>query len=330
MMEKKTVTVIVPVYNVEDYLRKCVDSLLAQTFKDFDVVLVDDGSTDSSGRLCDEIACGHDFIKTVHKQNGGLSDARNAGYPYITGDYVLFLDSDDYLAPNALELLYGFAKSEDCDIVQGGFYYAYEDRLMYDNRWFEPDSKAFVLVRQKAMKELVKNNFLKNFAWGKLYRSDIVKQFLFPKGRYFEDSYWQHLVVDKAERIGFVPAPVLYYLQRGGSISGSFNGKSIDLLYGLEERLSFIREHYPELAPLMKGELVKAIGLHYTQALQSPDARIRETFSRYLEEAKDRIGIGTLDLFLIRHGRLRNILRLPQRIAGRLFGKKPIIIQQGK
>ncbi|MBQ1885992.1 MAG: glycosyltransferase family 2 protein [Bacteroidales bacterium] len=175
-MEKKTVTVIVPVYNVEDYLRKCVDSLLAQTFKDFDVVLVDDGSTDSSGRLCDEIACGHDFIKTVHKQNGGLSDARNAGYPYITGDYVLFLDSDDYLAPNALELLYGFAKSQNCDIVQGGFYYAYEDRLMYDNRWFEPDSKAFVLVRQKAMKELVKNNFLKNFAWGKLYRSDIVKQ----------------------------------------------------------------------------------------------------------------------------------------------------------
>ena len=329
-MEKPAITIIVPVFNVEDYLQKCVDSLLSQSFKDFDVVLVDDGSKDSSGKICECISAEHGLIKTIHKENGGLSDARNAGYPYITGEFVMFLDSDDYLAPNALELLYNYAKAENCDIVQGGFYYAYEDHLMYDNRWFDPDSKPFVLTRQKAMKELVKNNYLKNFAWGKLYKSDIVKPFLFPKGRYFEDSYWQHLVVDKAERIGFVPAPILYYLQRGGSISGSFNGKSIDLLYGMEERLSFIQDNYPELSSLMKKELVKTIGLHYTESQKSPDARIREMFRKYLEEAKDRIGIGAKDMFMITHGKLRNTLRLPQRIFDRLFGKNPIVIPQDK
>ena len=328
-MDKVKITVIVPVYNVEDYLQRCVESLLGQTFKDFNVILVDDGSTDSSGKLCDEFSALHPFIKTIHKENGGLSDARNAAYPYIDGEYVMFLDSDDFLTPDALDLLYGYAGEKGCQVVQGGFYYFYEQaknkgRLIYDNRWFGPKSKPFTLTREDAIKELIKNNYLKNFAWGKLYKADIVKQFPFPKGRFFEDSYWQHLVIDKTKKVGIVPAPTLYYLQRGTSISGTFNGKSIDLLYGLEERLKFMKEKYPEYQTLMKKELIKAIGLHYTVSQRNKDPKIREHFRKYLEEAKERIPIKPNELFKIKHSSLLGLLRLPKRVYGRLFGKKQL------
>ena len=319
------ITVIVPVYNVEDYLQRCIGSLLGQSFRGFDVILIDDGSTDSSGKLCNSLALQHPFIKVLHKENGGLSDARNAAYPYITGKYVMFLDSDDFLTDNALELLYGFAEKENCQVVQGGFYYLYEQegRLVYDNRWFERGSKPIVLGREAAMKELVKNNYIKNFAWGKLYLADIVKDLPFPKGRYFEDSFWQHLVFDRAQNVGYVPSPVLCYTQRSSSISGSFNGKSIDLLCGLEERLTFIDEKYPALSRLMKKQLVKTIGLHYSLSQKRADAGVGEIFRKYLEEARNRIGLSAKEMFLIRHGSVRNILSLPKRAYSRLFGKKP-------
>ncbi len=327
-MKNTAVTIIVPVYNVEAYLEKCVESLMQQTFKNFDVVLVNDGSTDASGILCDTLARQHSQIKVVHKENGGLSDARNKGYGYITGEYVMFLDSDDYLSPNALELLYGFATENKCDVVQGGFYYAYPDYLLYDNRWYQPNSQPFILTREEAMAELIKNNYVKNFAWGKLYNSEIVKQFEFPKGKFYEDSFWQHLVIDKVSSFGVVPYPIVYYTQRNDSISGAFNKKSIDLLQGLEQRFLFIQKNYPALVTDMRKVLLKTIRLHYSRAKKNSEPGIREIFEVYLSEAADRIKISPFEKFWIKSSTLQEISSLPKRIFLRVFGKKAIIIKR--
>lgn len=249
------ISIIVPVYNVAPYLRQCLDSTGALGREDAEVILVNDGSTDDSGAICQEYANHWENVRVIEKPNGGLSDARNAGMKVARGKYVCFLDSDDRLAPGAIDTLYRFAEENDCDVVQGGFYYAFDDHLELDNRYLSEKEPPFVLERQVAMRELIKNNYVKNFAWGKLYRSDIVKRHPFPVGKFFEDSYWQHLVIDDCNRYGVVPEPLYYYRQRQDSISSGMGTNALDLFDGYEERLSFIQLNYPELTSLMSDRM---------------------------------------------------------------------------
>ena len=248
-------SIVIPIYNVEKYLSQCIDSILSQTYQNLEIILVDDGSNDNSGKIADKYAQKDSRIAVIHKQNGGLSDARNAGIEIATGEYIYFLDSDDWLVPNAISTLFDFAIKNSCEIVQGGFYYAYNDYLLYDNRKIGIDQTPFVLNREIAMVELIQNEYIKNFAWGKLYRTSIVKKYLFQKGKYFEDSYWQHHIVNEITNYGVIPTPLYYYRQRESSISGQFSIKSLDLLIGYEERLNFILEHYPHLTNLMAKQL---------------------------------------------------------------------------
>ncbi|MEE0974577.1 MAG: glycosyltransferase [Muribaculaceae bacterium] len=241
------VSIIIPVYNVEPYLQQCLDSMHAQQDPSFEVILVDDGSTDNSGKICDLFAETHNNTTVIHQENGGLSDARNAGIKIAQGEYIYFLDSDDWLAPNAISSLLDFAIDNNCDIVQGGFFYAYSDRLTYNNTITTP----LTLSREQAMEALIKNDFLKNFAWGKLFKASIIKNAPFKKGVFFEDSYWKHLVIDQAPTYGIIPTPFYYYRQRNDSISGTLSPKIIDLLKGYEDRILFIGNNYPNLLGLM-------------------------------------------------------------------------------
>ncbi len=250
-----TISIIVPVYNVSPYLGQCLDSVRAFGQKDTEVILVNDGSTDDSGAICQEYANRWENVKLIEKSNGGLSDARNEGVKVARGKYVYFLDSDDWLVPGAIDVLCRFAEQNKCDVVQGGFYYAFDDHLELDNRYLSEESPPFVLGRLDAMRELIKNNYIKNFAWGKLYRSDIVKRHQFPIGKYFEDSYWQHLIINECNQYGVVPLPLYFYRQRQDSISSSIGSKALDLFDGYEERLKFIQLNYPELVSLMADRL---------------------------------------------------------------------------
>lgn len=250
-MEPKKISVVVPVYNVEAFLPQCLDTLYAQQSAAMEIILVNDGSTDQSPAICREYQRQHPGTIVVDKTNGGLSDARNAGLRRATGDYVFFLDADDWLAPDALATLLAFAETEHCDVVQGGFYYAYADHLLLDDRYTHGKPEAFTLSRDEAMRELVNNQYVKNFAWGKLIRTRIAKHCPFKKGAWFEDAFWMHYIIEAAQRYGVVVRPLYYYRQREQGISGTFSVRNLDLLRGNEERMRFIQALHPDLLPAM-------------------------------------------------------------------------------
>lgn len=271
------VSVVIPVYNIEKWLWQCVESVISQTYADLQIILVDDGSTDSSGKICDEYAANDSRIEVIHKENGGLSDARNAGTEMAKGEYIYYLDGDDWLDKDAIKTAVQFSYSHDCDVIQSGHWYASSDYLGFDKEFLSQSQQPFVLNRVKAMRQLILNNYLKNFAWGKLYRTGIVKKHPFPVGKYFEDSFWQHLIIDESSNVGIIPQPYYFYRQRTESISGGVSLRSFDLIEGLENRLSFISEKYPSLYKVAARRLWKAVWL-LRFGINNSDPAIRKAY----------------------------------------------------
>lgn len=257
------ISVIVPIYNVEKYLTRCVDSILNQTYKNLEIILVDDGSPDKCGIIADNYQSKDNRIKSVHKKNGGLSDARNYGMRYATGEYVLFVDSDDWLKEEMIEVLYNLAVENNADIVQSGFYYKYDDYLLYDDRYYKEDMKPIKLNKEELMKELVINERVKNFAWGKLYKLNLIKDIPFEKGVLFEDVFWAHKVMDRVNRYVICHKPMCYYLQRNDSIVSTYTVRSLDIIKGLRIRHKFIEENYPKLCSESYRILTRTTLMHY-------------------------------------------------------------------
>lgn len=248
------ISAIIPVYNVTPYLKVCLNSIINQTYKDLEIIIVDDGSTDESGSICEDYAKIDTRIKVIHKDNVGLSSARNVGIDLAKGEWIYFLDSDDWIENNALERLLKFAQLNDCDIVQSNHYYAYDKYLLY-RRSSVKEKKKFLLTKNEAMKELIINDRIKNFAWGKLYKTDLIRDLKFPEGKFFEDSFWQHFVFHRSSKLGIIDTPLYYYRQRKDSISGHFSPKIMDLLESYNQRLDFISSNYPEFSSLMKRKI---------------------------------------------------------------------------
>lgn len=253
MNNKDLVSVIIPVYNVEEYLPQCLNSVLNQAYKNIEILIVDDGATDASGDICDEYALKDPRIKVIHKANGGLSSARNTGMLHAKGEWVFFIDSDDWIDPETISSLQEFAIRNQCDMVQCNHYYAHDTYFLY-RAVSKTEKKVKVLTRQEAMRQLIINDRLKNFAWGKLYKFSLIKDLGFPEGKFFEDSFWQHHVIHACARYGIIDEPLYFYRQRKDSISGSFSEKMFDLLEGNKCRLKFIQNHYPELTDLMANK----------------------------------------------------------------------------
>lgn len=239
-------SIIIPVYNVKDYLTLCVDSVMTECDgRDYEVLLIDDGSTDGSGALCDELATRHPRIVVLHKANGGLSDARNYGVVRATGEYVFYLDSDDYLALGGLKAEIEVAEKNGSDVVCGNFYYQYANHaVLFNDQTYET---LTFKGGEESLRVLIEGKYYQNFAWGKLIRRELAQKFLFPKGKLFEDTYWFHHILHSANEVTVVNVPVAHYVQRDGSISFEYKLKSLDILDGYVERLRFFEEYYPSL-----------------------------------------------------------------------------------
>lgn len=252
-MVQDLISVIIPIYKVEDYLERCIQSVRKQTYTKMQIVLVDDGSPDLCGQLCDEMVKQDRRIKVVHKENGGLSDARNTGVEYADGEFVFYLDGDDYLEENALEILINTQREYSADIVVGNYFYSYDN---HEDIAKCPYQTEVILNNYEAMEALVTGK-IQNFAWGKLLKTEIAKKHLFPKGKLFEDNYWAHLVFADAENVVAINKPVVHYVQRGDSISYTFSLKRLDIMEGWIVRKEFLEKNYPELVECFLENVAK-------------------------------------------------------------------------
>ena len=227
MKEAVLISVIIPVYNVKTYLQDCIESVLRQTYRNLQIILVDDGSTDASGEMCDQYAKKDSRITVIHKKNGGLSDARNVGIEYAQGEYIGFVDSDDWIDVDMYQKLLSLILETEADIA------VCEAIEVYGDTYYSRASNQKLLLadKQKALDILFEGNKYKCHAWNKLYRKKLFSNIQFPVGRYYEDIFVMHLLYDHSNRIAFLDEGLYYYRQRENSIVHTLNVKAyMDLL----------------------------------------------------------------------------------------------------
>lgn len=242
-MEKKTViSVIVPVYNVENYLKKCINSIINQTFKNLEIILVDDGSSDRSGDICDEYCKLDKRIKVIHKKNGGLSSARNIGIDNATGTYISFIDSDDWIEENLYEHCISLFR-EKVDIINFGIQRNYSDGSFSDKK-----SDEYKLLNNK--EAVISLNTFRNVdvsSCNKIYRRSLFNKIRFPEGKLCEDCYIMYKIFLKANRIVITPFIGYHYFKRIGSITQNKN-VNMDFIYAHYEQMIYLDKNYPDLA----------------------------------------------------------------------------------
>lgn len=206
-MEENKISVIVPVYKVEEYLPRCLDSIINQTYKNLEIILIDDGSPDNSGKICDEYAKKNKKIKVIHKENGGASSARNAGLDIMSGDYVTFVDSDDYIRENMIERMLLLSKINNADVVQISFE---RDEEKFKNQ-FEFDDYCRVVVGDENIKNFALDRFHRPDACGKLYRSEILRELRFDEAITYAEDLELGLRAYKAIEKSVVSNEKLYF-----------------------------------------------------------------------------------------------------------------------
>lgn len=247
-LDAAKISIIVPVYKVEPYLDKCVSSIVNQTYTNLEIILVNDGSPDNCPAICDAWAEKDSRIRVMHKTNGGLSDARNAGMTVATGELMAFVDSDDWIAPDMYEHLYQRLSEDNSDIAACGVQMVWENKT--PSRMLTRDGNC-VLNQEEAMQAIIEESWLKQPVWYKLYKTALVRDILFPKGKYHEDVFWSYQAVGRAQRVSVSDHIGYYYLQRGGSIMGErYSLKRLDAVEAKVQRCAYMQERFPALSPL--------------------------------------------------------------------------------
>ena len=298
------ISIIVPVYNVEQYLEKCVDSIINQKYKNLEIILVDDGATDSSGKLCDELAKIDNRIKVYHKENGGLSDARNYGVERATGDYIGFVDSDDYIDSEMYEELYEAIKKENVDVVECNLKIIYPDRV----ELFTEQKYYNVYTKQEYLEEYLKIEKIFGSACVRLIKSDIAKKLKFPVGKLYEDTYYAYDLIEKVDRYVIMNNPYYNYLMRENSITNAkFNPRILDLIEIVEKFHKTTYENYPGLKEAADCRKMYAYFSVLNSILLEENYRDNEYYSEILNYFK-RNYISLLKNKYINHNRKLSVI----------------------
>lgn len=246
------ISIIVPVYNVEYYLRRCIDSILNQTIKNTEIILINDGSQDRSGDICDEYKKKDNRVIVIHKENGGLSSARNAGLEIATGELVGFIDSDDWIEPDYYETLYNGIIKYNADISVMHFKIV----TNYEKIQFATKVKEqwVGFHRHQAMESFFTDNFIGNSAWNKLYRSNLFKDIKYPEGMLMEDKATTYKLINKSNLVVVNSSRKYHYYLRNDSIMQSnFNRKKFDSLKIHMDQIEFVDRNYPEFYELIRA-----------------------------------------------------------------------------
>lgn len=240
------ISVIVPVYNVEQYLCRCIDSILNQTYHDMEIILVDDGSTDTSGSICDNYANLDSRVRVLHKSNNGLSSARNAGLNIAIGEYIAFIDSDDSIDECFFSVLIKTINDFNSDIVECNRSDIYDNNM--PNNLNEIDFEPTLFNREDAMSELIDNHFFKQTVWNKLYTKKSIGDLRFEEGKIHEDEFFTWQVFCKNDKFVKINAPLYHYYHRPGSIMESgFSIRRHDIIEARLSRHIYIEQNMPFL-----------------------------------------------------------------------------------
>lgn len=280
------ISVIVPIYNVEKYLDRCVDSIINQTYKNLEIILVDDGSPDNCPQMCDDYAKKDSRIKVVHKENGGLSDARNVGMKVATGEYVSFIDSDDYVSLDFYETLLETIVDNDSDIVECGVVKFYENEK-FDK--YNDDLKVTNYDTVDALDGLINENPFKQHVWNKLYKSNIALDIPYAVGKLNEDEFWTYQIFGKAKKVTRINKTMYYYFQRGSSIMGNgYNIKRLDALEGKMNRQAYIEKNFPILTTKAKVDLYGSCIFAYQSVLKFMSGKDKKKAGKIIKDYKNR------------------------------------------
>lgn len=294
---KPLISVIVPVYNVEDYLTKCLDSIACQTYDSFETILVDDGSTDQCPRMCDEYKERDSRFKVIHKSNGGLSTARNTALDIAKGEYVLFVDSDDWLEPNMLEVLASTATETDADIVVCEHYnntYNTETRSTISRNTYE--KKVLVDNDDIFLHILEPSPRIRFEVWNKLYKREIIGDTRFKEGQIYEDVYFQRVVLKRVKKMVHIDCALYNYLAiRPGNTVSSFDKKRLCKLKELNEYIkTFKQKGRTDIARIYQEYAAESVIDLYRTAVKNKkldkDTRsiLKREFKEYFKEDGNR------------------------------------------
>ncbi|WP_271424744.1 glycosyltransferase family 2 protein [Aequorivita sinensis] len=312
------ISIVIPIYNVEKYLKRCLDSVKNQTYNNFEVILVNDGTTDLSASIAEDFVRVDDRFKLIHQENKGLSGARNTGLKEAKGDYVFYLDSDDILVDTALELLVNAAVKYQADVVQGNFYYDYPEYLLLNQ---QQQKEIEVYNKKEAMSALLEHKTVLNFAWGKLIKRELAQKHTFPVGKFYEDTFWKYKIIHDLEKYVALKQPILYYLQRGSAISGAFSIRNIDQLEGELQRLEFLKKHYPKQFEILALKLLNHKVQHHYSLLSTLTDKEQKLYKERLEDIEATFRLK--EKFPNNSsGLIKKIIKISHAIKNRILGSK--------
>lgn len=285
------VSIVVPVYNVEDCLSYCVESLRQQTYKNIEIILVDDGSTDSSGEICDQYAQEDDRIKVLHIENGGLSNARNTGVKESSTDWIVFIDSDDYYDHRAIEYLVKLRDKYRVDLVATPVI----EVRNYENSDFLGDFRekySGKLDRRKALEQMFYGNYVGTHSGGKLYKKEILLRFPYPNGMLYEDLSLAYEHIASCENIAVSALNLYKYYRRPGSIVNSkYSDRLLDFYKAMEWNRAYVERDYPNDKEMRRALNVRYVfnGLHIVHAMLISDmyAEVNKIRKEYIQYFKD-------------------------------------------
>lgn len=276
------VSVIVPVYQVEEYLARCVDSILSQTYGNLEVILVDDGSKDASGRICDDYARKDPRVRVIHKENGGLSSARNAGIDVARGDYLEFVDSDDWLEPDGVAVMLTAARSHGVKVVVGGRWDV--SAKTGDRKLGLCPEQQEVISGVETVRRIFRWDNCDSSACDKLFHRDLFHGVRFPEGVVCEDIPVMYQIMLEAGQVAMLDRPIYNYYHRIGSISYTgISEKNFHFSRHTDHILSFIQANYPELS--MEARYLRVRSLVY--GVQSTDLASKTDRKQFCRECRD-------------------------------------------
>lgn len=287
-MDNPLISVIIPVYKVENYLKQCLDSVCGQTYNNLEIILVDDGSPDDCGEICDEYAMKDSRVKVIHKKNGGLSSARNTALDIAMGDYISFVDSDDYLDLLFYEKLMTTALANDSQIVMCGRYDVSQTGICPK---FFLDKNC--TITKKEVMGLILADKIGSQPWDKLYKKSLFENIRFPEGRVYEDIGTTYLAFHKCNNFAFMHEPLYYYRLNNAGISYSERpNKIFDTFKSFFERLIFTQENYPayvsECLALAFGTAMGSLNYYIRFKFEEEKANL-SIVKKFLSDYKDKI-----------------------------------------